>query len=283
MSTQPTSPTTPDPKLLEGVAYFENMLKVLPGDRTALEFLAVAYGQLDDLPNRRKALVGLANVLLAEHDLDAAAQIAEHLAQFSEPDAQAAILRIQAATAQDAPSSPLPVPQSLTPAPTAVRCAVKSELDLVKQLVRAKIITDALADSVMQHLTPLAEAPGRTLISAMSVLEREEPALWEKAVEYLADEYHTPPVDLSAFDPNPELAQNLPESIACVRGVLPFAKLDKTLLVAILNPSDPELRNDVRDCLETECRFFIASPQLVEPFLEKIWSAPETPPGESPQ
>ena len=51
-------------KLLEGIAYFEKMLKVMPGDRTTLEFLSVAYEQLGDVEKQRTALIQLAEALL---------------------------------------------------------------------------------------------------------------------------------------------------------------------------------------------------------------------------
>ena len=53
-----------DPKLEEGIAYFEKMLKVMPEDRTTLEFLCVAYEQTGEEEKRRKALVSLAGLLV---------------------------------------------------------------------------------------------------------------------------------------------------------------------------------------------------------------------------
>ena len=38
-----------DARLKEGVAYFEEMLRVMPDDRTTLEFLSVAYPQLGEI------------------------------------------------------------------------------------------------------------------------------------------------------------------------------------------------------------------------------------------
>ena len=37
-----------DAKLEEGVAYFEQMLAMMPDDRTTLEFLAVVYPQMGE-------------------------------------------------------------------------------------------------------------------------------------------------------------------------------------------------------------------------------------------
>ena len=69
-------------KLLEGIAYFEKMLKVMPGDRTTLEFLSVAYEQLGDAEKQRTALIQLAEALLREKDYDAAEAIGERLGGF---------------------------------------------------------------------------------------------------------------------------------------------------------------------------------------------------------
>ena len=54
-----------DARLKEGVAYFEEMLKVMPDDRTTLEFLAVVYPQLGEAEKAERALAALA-VLQAE-------------------------------------------------------------------------------------------------------------------------------------------------------------------------------------------------------------------------
>lgn len=41
-----TESPSPNPKLTQGISYFEEVLQLLPNDRSALEFLAVAYEQL---------------------------------------------------------------------------------------------------------------------------------------------------------------------------------------------------------------------------------------------
>ncbi|MBQ6009055.1 MAG: hypothetical protein IJL17_10960, partial [Kiritimatiellae bacterium] len=82
-------------KLLEGIAYFEKMLKVMPGDRTTLEFLSVAYEQLGDLEKQRTALIQLAEALLREKDYDAAEAIGGRLGGFAETDAQDMVRRIK--------------------------------------------------------------------------------------------------------------------------------------------------------------------------------------------
>ena len=57
-----------DARLAEGVAYFEQMLQLMPEDRVTLEFLVVAYEQLDRHEDAQKALVSLTKILIKEHD-----------------------------------------------------------------------------------------------------------------------------------------------------------------------------------------------------------------------
>ena len=58
-----------DARLAEGVAYFEQMLQIMPEDRTTLEFLVVAYDQLGRHDDGQKALVSLAKKLVKDRDL----------------------------------------------------------------------------------------------------------------------------------------------------------------------------------------------------------------------
>ena len=69
-----------------------------------------------------------------------------------------------------------------------------------------------------------------------------------------------------------DLAQTLPDSIVRVRGVLPFAKIGNTLLVATLNPFDDALRQQVESAAGSPCRFFLANPRTMETTLDRIFA-----------
>ena len=68
-----------DARLKEGVAYFEEMLKVMPDDRTTLEFLVVVYPQLGETEKAEGALAALVRVLLKEGDLASASALLPRL------------------------------------------------------------------------------------------------------------------------------------------------------------------------------------------------------------
>ncbi|MBR1587865.1 MAG: hypothetical protein IJ658_06030 [Kiritimatiellae bacterium] len=264
-----------DPKIEEGIAYFEKMLQLKPDDRVTLQFLCVAYGQIGESDKQRRALVSLAGALLKEKDFEAAEKLVEKLENYTEPDARAAILRIRAANrpkkaAEAAQAAAAPAPGSKTT--TAVYIAIKAEKKLARHLAERKVIGEAEADAIQDRLTALADVPGCFLVSTLAEIEKEDTAAAEAAVASLADETGVPPIPLEAYNIGSDLAQALPDSIVRVRGVLPFAKLGDTLLVATLNPFDDDLRQHVESDAGAPCRFFLANPRTMETTLDRIFA-----------
>ena len=174
-------------KLLEGIAYFEKMLKVMPGDRTTLEFLSVAYEQLGDLEKQRVALIQLAESLLREKDYEAADAIGERLAVFAEADAQDMVRRIKAARnpvqlkAVVRPGTsvrPMRAATRSAPAPyqaagerggvslaQVVMAAVKAEAALIRDLYAKNVVDATAAEVVQRHLGGLPEPTRPFLVS----------------------------------------------------------------------------------------------------------------------
>ena len=281
-------------KLLEGIAYFEKMLKVMPGDRTTLEFLSVAYEQLGDEEKQRASLVQLAESLLREKDYEAADAIGERLSGFSEADAQDMVRRIRAAR------NPVQLKAVVRPGTQSVRvtaarpagggardlpnenegislaqvvmAAVKAEAALIRDLYAKNVVDASAAEVVQRHLGGLPEATRPFLGSALAILEKESGGLGERAAVYMADAASAPPISLQTFMPSAALVRQLPEEIVRVRGAVPFGRLGDTLLVAVLNPLDAEFHAEVERLVGCPCRFFLADPHTTEDFLDKFFS-----------
>lgn len=273
MANQPTSAV--DPKLTEGVAYFENLLQVVPGSRTALEFLCVAYEQLGEDDKSRHALVSLVSVLLNEGDIDSAELLIDRLNDYPDADAQAAILRIHSARA--AVSAPKTKPSVTAPIKDEPKSsddratAIAAESRLVQTLRLNKIIDDSLADTLIQRLNEFATAPGTLLISALALLDKENPTLAETAAAFVADTASIAPLPAEIFDSSPLLA-SLPSPLERVRGVLPLTRLGDSLLVALLNPLDTALRAEVEQAAGCPCIFYLAYPRTVEELLDRLFA-----------
>ena len=278
-------------KLIEGIIYFEKVLKEIPGNRTALEFLSVAYEQLEDAERTRTTLIRLAMTLLRERDLAAADAIGARLEAYSEMDAKGMVLRIKAAHGLDEAQKktlhqaspvrltrktgqPAAVPSPESTLAAIILPAVKAEASLVQTLSMHGVIDAAATELLQQHLGGLPEATHPFLVSTLSVLASDNPLATEKVIAYLADAANTPPIPLGAFNPRNDLLHLLPENLMRVRGVIPFGRLGNTLLVAVLNPLDLTLLKTIENAAGCPCRFFIANPAKVETLLAKVF--PET-------
>lgn len=281
-------------KLLEGIGYFENMLKVMPGDRTTLEFLSVAYEQLGDGEKQRTALIQLAETLLKEKDYDAADAIGERLGAFEQADAQDMVRRIKSVrnpiqlkavvrpgTGVKAPRTVARLAGSKTSGAAAdgevslaqvVMSAVKAEAALIRDLYARNIVDASAAEVVQRHLGGLPEPTRPFLVSALAILEKESGGMGERAAVYMADKASVPPIPLHAFMPSAALVKQLPEEVVRVRGAVPFGRLGSTLLVAVLNPLDAEFHAEVERLAGCPCRFFLAEPHTTEDFLEKFFA-----------
>jgi len=252
-----------DARLKEGVAYFEQMLKVMPDDRTTLEFLAVAYPQMGELDKAEEAIASLARVLLKEGDVESASALLPRLEECEAPSAKAMVLKVRAAI------SPRPELEPETVSAVAssgfVAAAAESEAALAVELGE---------EGVAEQLRTLPENGRLYLVSALSLLEKERPDACEKAIAQLADKYGDVPVPLDAFEPDKALLQKLPDELVRVRGVIPFARLGDLVLVVTLSPHDTKLKKAVSDALAAKTDFYLAEPRLVEAALQKIY--PET-------
>lgn len=260
-----------DARLAEGVAYFEQMLEIMPEDRTTLEFLVVAYDQMGEHEKGQKALVSLTKLLIKENDVAALQGILPRLEASDYAPAKALALKVTTLTGP-APDLTPEMPKELTEderrAQSAV-AAVRAECDLVELLRESGVVTDDARAQLRAHLEA-SPADGRVfLISALQVLEKENPTLCEKAVAFLADRFGAPPVPLGAFETDKPLVGLLPPDLVQMRGVVPFARLGNLTLVATLNPADARLKSEVEAL--GPCRFYLADPASVEAAIEKVF------------
>lgn len=255
----------PRSKLIQGISYFEEILQLMPNDRSALEFLAVAYEQSGDRVKRNRVVCTLADVLIAEKDLECAENLLQTLQAIGTSESFAAYNRIKAILRQTQASATSANPAAL-PGAAAMLPAVKSELELVHELQAHDVISSETAKIVEQSLYGTLSSGDDVLISALLFIKNENPAECEGAMTYLANTYQAPPIPIKAFEQKAELLAAFPGTILG-RGVLPLANLGDTLLVAMLNPADKLLRKQISDKAGKPCQFFLAAPTEMEAAL----------------
>ena len=260
-----------DARLAEGVAYFEQMLELMPDDRETLEFLLVAYNQQGETAKEEKILVTLAKILVRDRDIESLKVILPRLETCADPAAKALALKASMLSAP-APDLTPEKPRELTEAEIQAqnaKKAVESELKLVDILVEGGVLAAEDSANVRAQLEATASANGIFLISALQILEKENLPLAEKAIAYLADRCGTPPVPIAAFDPPRETVAKFPENVRRLRGAIPFGKVAKTLLAVVLDPLDEELAESLAAAAGGPVRRYLALPSEVESVLEK--------------
>lgn len=255
-----------DAKLKEGVEYFEQMLKVMPDDRTTLEFLAVAYPQMGKPEKAEWALAELARVLLKEGDMDHAEALLPRLESCKDQKAKLMAIRIRASSEPRPELVPEAAPEMPPPGEDIFSEARDSEVKLAEKLGDKDVAAQLMA---------MSDNGRAALVSALYFIEREKADAFEGELAALCDEYKEPPVPLELFNPDRKLAAKLGEDFVKTRGVIPFAVLGKIVLVAYLSPHDAELKKKVEKLLEAKCRFYLAAPESVEKAIETIWPKEE--------
>jgi hypothetical protein len=277
-----------DPKMIEAIAFFEDMLQTMPKDRTALEFLAVAYEQTKQSEKRRDILVRLVDVLLMENDFKNAKALAEHLKAFpdhmpaqlaiervatlSEMDSEIEAAKAEEAQAQDAFDSLLKIPIELpTDVHSLSHASASAEMDLVWYWHDHDFIPKELCMDVMNSLTerPVTEIP--LLISALAILDEGHPEYTDKLLEMMYHASSVPPIPVEFFEPTPAAISTLNPTFCHVRGVLPFTLMGNELLVALLNPINKELRKEVLDRSGKPCHFFLTHPKSWQMMFDKAF------------
>jgi len=277
-----------DQKMIEALGFFEDMLQTMPTDRTALEFLAVAYEQTKQAEKRRDILIRLVDVLLMESDFKNAKALVEHLKAF--PDfmpAQLAIARVAAMSELDTPSQTEKAegPQSEADEDSSLRLTIElptdvhsishtsasAEMDLVWYWHDHDFIPKELCMDVMNTLTdrPGTETP--LLISALAILDESHPEYTDKLLEMMYNASSVPFIPLEFFETTAAAINALHPSFCRIRGVLPLALMGNELLVAILNPISKELKKETLDRAGRPCHFFMAHPKSWQALFDKAF------------
>ena len=255
-----------DAKLKEGVEYFEQMLKVMPDDRTTLEFLAVAYPQMGEPAKAEWALAELARVLLKEGDTEHAAALLPRLEACKDQKAKLMAIRIRANAEPRPELVPEAMPESEPEAADVFSEARDSEVKLAEKLGEKEVAAQLLA---------MSDNGRASLVSALYFIEHDRSDAFEGVLAKLCDEYREPPVPLEAFTPDRNLAAKIGEELVKTRGVVPFATIGKQVLVAYVSPHDTELKGKVERLLGAKVRFYLAVPEAVEKAIEILWPKEE--------
>lgn len=260
------SSRAPKGQLSDAIALFEGILLSMPDDRVSLEALALAYEQMGDVARSRQHMVRLAKVLIKEGDAEAAGLACEQLRGCAGDDPAAAeMIRQLEAFAAAAAAAPVPAAKQEVPrAPVSDvalrRQILQREMSLAWDLLEAGDLNQDDYAVVVKDLSDLTADDRVKTISVLHDVADRNMQAFGRVLGGLSRRSGKPIIPLASFDPQPDAYTCLPLDYMVRQGVLPFEVMSRDLLVAVLNPTDPELKRDVASMSGRACHFYLTTP-----------------------
>ena len=280
------TPHDAEGEVWNAIAMFEQLVEVMPDDRTSLEALAQAYEQVGDRARAREYQIRLARLLVVDGPIEDAGPALDRIRQYAD-DPQAREVLELAAQLKQSPAAPAEAPAD-TPPPSAAAAAksapkglsdaeiaakstfnVAEEMALAWNLLQANEFTQEEYARVVQDLTELSAGNAGT-VSVLHVLQARASPKLERIMVAMARRYDTPIISLGGFELRPETTQLLPPAFMVRRGAVVFDQVAKDPLVVLMNPADKGLRRDVAAVTRRTCHFFMAQPAEFDAAMEKI-------------
>lgn len=247
------SKTRSEAELKSAIVAFEQILDAEPNDRLALETLADSYAKLGETAQALTYLTRLADAVIAENDMQAAKDVAARLKLLPDsPAVQDTLKRlrehVRKSGAALAPEMKEVIAHDIT-----------REVSLAWDLMQAGELSE---EDYAQVVQDLSENSGKRLEVPVTVLhalhDRNHKGL-EKVVAYLARASGRPFISLSHYEVQLDLVGLLPNEYLTHRGAVVYERIGRDLLVAVLNPFDLELQEDVRRLTDRRCHFCVVN------------------------
>ncbi len=267
-----------DSEVWQAISAFEQILEVMPDDRSSLETLSHAYEHVGDRARALDYLLRLAKVVLAEQDAETAMHVQERLSEYSEAGEEVAsmIRQLQElcpdeqTVTEAAASAP---DEKAKPAATTRAFRVTDELAFAWKLLESGEISQEDYSTLAQDLAELSTDPHLSTVSVLHVLETKAYRGMERVMGYASRDTKTPLISLQSYEVSPELAGQLPIEFMIQHGIVIFGALLDDLMVAVMNPYNLQMREHIEECTGKACHFFMTPPAEFDTLMTLLKSA----------
>ncbi len=250
-------------EIWNAISAFEKILEVMPEDRSSLETLAHAYEHIGDRVRALEYLLRLGEIIASEGDPESTGHIIEGLRNFGNADPRVAILigKLESQCALSVGKTE--VPDQPVPSPVTKRMSfrVADELSFAWKLFESGEINQDEYAAIAHDLAELAGDAHLSTVSVLHVLESRAFSGMERVMDFVSRDTKTPVVSLLSFEIQEHAAVLLPYEFTVRRGALVFDMLKDEALVAVMNPYDRLLREDVKTLTGKPCHFFMTQPR----------------------
>ncbi len=261
-------------EVLSAIAAFEQILEAMPHDRSSLEALSHAYGQIGDHAKAGEYLIRLGQVLLDEHDLKAAQGLVDKLAGYAEDDPRAKSIMDRIGKMVQSPAGEHSAVKAGQVESAACESLLKGfdmsdEMSFAWNLMESKKISEEEYASIVQDLTEMSTGEAASTVSVMHVLDARGSKSLEKILAFVSSECKTPIISFSSFDLQGDTILLLPLEVMLRRGVVVFELIGSDALVVMMNPYNKKLQKDVTTALGRHCHFYTTTPAEFDQAVQK--------------
>ncbi len=255
------------------ITTYEEKLEVNPVDCEALQVLASSYGQIGDHTKAKEYFLRLANIVITEQNSITAAVILSDLKNYAEGDETLNDIVAQIdELAQKADEQMVGAKKSaLELKAESITFSLASEMAFAWKLVESGDLSQEEYAGVINDLTEMSNQSDGLPISLLHVLETRNIGDLGSYMGKLADTCGTPIIALDSFEATTESVLALPMKFVIARCALVFDFIGGEALVAILNPYDMDIRDEVKFFLGgVNCHFFITSASQFDRRVERM-------------
>ncbi len=252
---------------------FEQILEVMPNDRGTLEAALMAAHHCGEEEKALQYRLRLANQLAAEGLREELEELVNAIRQSDDPRAKEWLANhAQRAAPRVIRRTSEPLARTQSPA----KATIDAEIDLAWMLLEHGDLTQDEYAAVVRDLTEISTAQTGDSVSVLHVLEAIQHKHLERIIDYLGETARTPFIELASFDIRAECAQFLTAPFIQQHGALVFELIGDELLVALLNPLNQALRDNVQQTTGRTCHFYLARASDFERAADKMLDAAAT-------
>ena len=258
---------SPESEIWNAIDAFEQILKAIPDDRTALETLFDAYDHIGDKSKALEYLVMLVQIIIEEGDTDSVPWTYESLIRIGEGSAIANQAIKELDNLMLNMGLPSPSELSNSGSSSTQGTDVSSELSMAWTLRQSGEVTEDEYSLIVKDLTENSAKHIEVPVSVQHVLYDRNFSNQEKVLAFMSTDSGIPFVHLSMFEFDRSKFTALSSEFAIHKGAMVFEQMGKEYLVAILNPNNPELRNEIEASIGHPCHFYLTSAQDYDSYL----------------
>ena len=255
----------------------EATLEETPNDQEALYALSDAYSQIGDHTKAKEYVLRLATIAVDNQSGALAVKIIDKLKSYAEDDPAINDIMLQVDLlgqlgAVEESSEPTATEKSaLELKAEAATFSLASEMTFAWKLMESGDLTQDEYAGVINDLTEMSSQADGLTISLLHVLESRNMGDPGTYMGGLVEKCGTPIISLDSFEATTDTALALPINFVIMRGAIVFDYAGTEALVVLLNPYDPDVREETKEFLGGKtCHFFVTQASQFDRRVSRI-------------